>query len=293
MTDSIHDISFIGCGSAGRPLGRLLVNAGIPIRGVCCASARSARDASRFMAQGAPMPAQEAAAAARTIIIATPDRAIEEADQAIASSLNRGAVVLHLSGALSSSILAASAGAGARVGSMHPLQSFTDPRKALELVGGSIFACEGDDEAVRRAIAIASAVGGKPITIGTDTKPLYHAAAVAASNFLVSLLCLSVDLMEKTGMDRKTALEALLPLIDGTLKNARTQGVPQALTGPVERGDADTVHTHLIAIRALCPELEEKYQALTGMTIEAALRKGSISEQDAAALFRKSRSPTP
>ena len=234
------------------------------------------------MEQGTPMTAPEAAAAAHTIIIATPDRAIEEADRSIAPSVKPGTVVLHLSGALSSSILAASAAAGARVGSMHPLQSFPDPQRALELVGGSIFACEGDADAVRTATAIANAVGGRPITISTDTKPLYHAAAVAASNFLVSVLCLSVDLMEKTGMDRKTALDALMPLIDGTLKNARTEGLPQALTGPVERGDTHTVHTHLDAIRALCPELEEKYQALTGMTIEAALRKGSISEQEAA-----------
>lgn len=282
MIDTIHDISFIGCGSAGRALGRLLAEANVPIRGVCCARAESAREACRFMEQGTPMTAPDAAAAARTVLIATPDRAIVEADRSIASSVNPGTVVLHLSGALSSSILAASAAAGAHVGSMHPLQSFPDPQRALELVRGSIFACEGEAGAVRTATAIAHTVGGRPITISTDTKPLYHAAAVAASNFLVSLLSLSVDLMEKTGMDRKTALEALMPLIDGTLKNARAQGLPQALTGPVERGDTHTVHTHLETIRALCPELEEKYQVLTGMTIEAALRKGSINEQKAA-----------
>jgi len=228
------------------------------------------------------MAAPEAAASARTIIIATPDRAIGEVDGTIGPSVNEESVVLHLSGALSSSILTASSAAGARIGSMHPLQSFPDPRKALELVGGSVFACEGDAEAVRRATAIAVTVGGRPIAIGTDTKPLYHAAAVAASNFLVSILCLSVDLMEKTGMDRQTALDALMPLIEGTLKNARSQGLPQALTGPVERGDTHTVHTHIEAIRTLCPELEEKYQALTGMTIDAALRKGSITKEKAA-----------
>ena len=75
-----------------------------------------------------------------------------------------------------------------------------------------------------------------------------------------------------------------MPLIEGTLKNALAQGAPPALTSPVQRGDTHTFHPPLYAIRALCPELEKKYQALTGMTIETALRKGSLSEEQAAEL---------
>jgi len=285
MTKALHDISFIGCGSVGRTLGRLLQEAGIPIRGVCCRSPASAEKACAFMGAGEPMAAAAAAAAsAGCVIIATPDRAIAGAEKDAARGIETGRVVLHLSGALPSSILSACSGAGAAVGSMHPLQSFTDPERSLENVAGSVFACEGDGEAVRTATAIAEAAGGLPVTIPTQSKPLYHAAAAAASNFVSTILCLSVDLMEKTGMDRKTALDALVPLIDGTIRNARARGLPQALTGPVERGDVNTVRTHLQAIRAACPELEGIYSSLVGMTVDAALRKGSITKEQAAAL---------
>jgi predicted short-subunit dehydrogenase-like oxidoreductase (DUF2520 family) len=285
MTPGIHDIAFIGCGSVGRPLGRLLHEAGVPIRGVSCRSPESAAAACTFMGGGEPMPAAaEAAASARCVIIATPDRLIADADKETARGVGPGSVVLHLSGALPSSILTACRAAGAHVGSMHPLQSFTDPVKSLEIVAGSVFACEGDDAAVRAATEIAAAAGGRPVTIPTESKPLYHAAAAAASNFVSTVLCLSVDLMEKTGMDRKTALDALVPLIDGTVRNAQTRGLPDALTGPVERGDVETVRTHLEAIRAACPELEAKYAALLELTVDAALRKGSITADQAKAL---------
>jgi predicted short-subunit dehydrogenase-like oxidoreductase (DUF2520 family) len=75
-----------------------------------------------------------------------------------------------------------------------------------------------------------------------------------------------------------------MPLIEGTLANARTQGLPEALTGPIERGDAGTVRIHLEAIRKACPHLETGYAGLAEMTIDAALRKGSIDERTAAAI---------
>ncbi len=287
MSTTVSDISFIGCGSVGRPLGRLLINAGIVIRGVCCSGPASSADACRHLGGGVPMNAADAAAAAGTILIATPDRAITDADRAVSPGLGAGKVVLHLSGALSSSILSSSQKAGAAVGSMHPLQSFADPEKAEVLVANSVFACEGDDAAVGHAVEIAQRIGARPVPIPAASKPLYHAAAVSASNFLVTILSLSVDLMEQTGMDRVTALDALMPLITGTLQNARADGVPRALTGPVDRGDAATIAAHLEAIRRKCPDLEEKYVTLTEMTIEAALRKGSITKEAAAALSKR------
>jgi len=231
------------------------------------------------MGQGTPVDARNpdriarAAAGAKTVIIATPDSAIASVEKEAAPGTGPGHVVLHLSGALSSSVLSACRTAGADVGSMHPLQSFSSFTESLDLIAGSIFTCEGDDKAVRTAKAIAGLVSSRPVTISSAAKPLYHAAAVSASNFLVTLLTLSADLMEKTGMDRKTALDALMPLVDGTIRNVRSRGAPQALTGPVERGDMETVRVHLKAIRKECPDLEEMYAALTKMTREAARRK--------------------
>lgn len=281
MTSTILDIAFIGCGSVGKPLGRILASKGVTIRTVCCTSLASAEAACRFIGQGRPLEshqAREAAASAMITIIATPDRAIGEVDAIIAPSLERGSVVLHLSGAFASTVLAASGSRGASTGSMHPLQSFSDLEESLSLIPGSLFACEGDKEAVATARVIATLVGGKPVLIPTENKPLYHAAAVAASNFLVSLLCFSADLMESAGLGREDGLEALMPLVQGTLKNARSKGVPAALTGPVERGDVATVRAHMDALAAICPDLERKYAAFCGITIEAAARKGSIGQ---------------
>jgi len=226
----------------------------------------------------------EAARSSSTLIIATPDRLIGQIDEEVAPACHPEGVVLHLSGALPSTILARSRERGAAVGSMHPLQSFTDLEKAQKHIAGSIFACEGDRPALDRAHQIAVLLGAQPISIRTSRKPLYHAAAVAASNFLVAILTLSVDLMERMGMDRVTALRSLMPLIRGTLENAAAQGVPEALTGPVERGDVNTIEAHMTSIHDDCPHLEEPYSILTRLTIEAAARKGSLDSATAASL---------
>jgi predicted short-subunit dehydrogenase-like oxidoreductase (DUF2520 family) len=260
---------------------------GIPIDGVCCTTLESASEACRFMGGGTPLGgAEEAAASAPAVIIATPDTEIALAARAAARSIRPGAVVLHLSGALSSELLEPCRGKGGAIASMHPLQSFADPGAALHLVPGSVFACEGDEAAVETAFRIAERIGGKPIRIATDRKTVYHAAAAAASNFMIPPLLLALDLMEAAGLGRETGMEALKPLILGTAKNAALVGVPAALTGPIERGDRIVIERHLEAIAAQCPERREAYAELARMTVEAARRKGSIPDADADAMLR-------
>jgi len=278
------EIAFIGCGSVGRPLGKLLAAAGAHIGPVCCRTTASAETACRFLGHGRPLDASEtarAAASAKVVIVATPDRVIAEADRAAAPGLGPGQVILHLSGAFPSTILRESRRAGADIGSMHPLQSFTDPAQSLDQIAGAVFACEGDAPALAAARSLAEAVGASPITIATDRKALYHAAAVTASNSLVALLCLAADLMEASGMERGQGLEALQPLIHGTLQNILSRGTPQALTGPVARGDVDTIRSHLEALGDLEPACRHAYATLGHLTVEAALRNGTISPQQA------------
>lgn len=227
------------------------------------------------------MSLNEAAKSTALIIIATPDNAIPEVEASIASSVGEGRVVIHLSGGLSSSILKECRKAGAAVGSMHPLQSFADAEAALKSVPGSIFACEGDESALAIALELAARIGGKPIRIATEAKTVYHAAAAAASNFMIAPLLLASDLMEAAGIGRETGLQALTPLILGTAKNASLLGVPEALTGPIERGDRIVIRGHLKAIEESCPSLKDRYLALARMTVDAALRKGSLSAEGA------------
>jgi predicted short-subunit dehydrogenase-like oxidoreductase (DUF2520 family) len=111
---------------------------------------------------------------------------------------------------------------------------------------------------------------------------LYHAGAVAVSNFFVALVDFGLRYYEALGADRKEALKAVLPLIKGTLANIESAGIPDALTGPIMRGDSDTVRGHLEAMTARAPELLSLYRELGRQTVAVAREKNSITPQKAA-----------
>jgi len=282
-------IAFIGCGAVGRTLGRLLTKAGAFIAAVCCRSDESAKEACKFIGDGSPYNidhSDKAAASARLIIIATPDSEIVNADKAIASGVTKDSCVIHLSGALTSSILSHCKKKGAAVGSMHPLQSFADPGSAINNIKDSVFACEGAEGAVSLSFQLAELIGGLPIHIDTSAKTIYHAAAAAASNFLIAPILLAADLMEEAGIGREKGIKALLPLIQGTINNTRAVGVPNALTGPIERGDIIVVKKHLDAIGEKSLALKARYVDLARHTVEAAIRKGAMTAADGEKFYK-------
>jgi len=147
-------------------------------------------------------------------------------------------------------------------------------------------AVEGDSLAVEKASGIATDLGAKPFTIKTEGKILYHAAAVVASNYLVTLMDLAIELMAVSGVSKTDAFKILKPLIKGTLANIESTGIPDALTGPIARGDVGIVEKHVQAIRKLSGEMVEYYN-INGMeTIRIAKAKGTLSE-DAAELLQQ------
>src|SRR5439155_16303619 len=127
--------------------------------------------------------------------------------------------------------------------------------------------------------------GGVPLRVRTDRKALYHAGAVFASNYVVAALASALRLFEKAGVARAEALPALAALAEGTLANARAAGIPAALTGPVERGDAETVARHVEQISRHAPGLADSYAALARVAVELALAKGSVDRAAAARLL--------
>ena len=114
-----------------------------------------------------------------------------------------------------------------------------------------------------------------------DSAALYHAGAVAVSNYFVALVHYGLKFYQALGADRKEALKAVLPLIKGTLHNIETLGIPDALTGPIMRGDAETVQDHLAAMQQRSPDLIGLYKELARQTVEVARDKGSIDRQKA------------
>jgi len=285
-------VAIIGAGRVGGAIGRLLTRAGYPVAAVATRNRASADRAQAFIGSGEPLTdAVKAAARADIIFITTPDGAIKSTCEAIAAGggFRSGKIVVHASGAQTVDLLHAAKAAGASRAVLHPLQSIPTMELGVTNIPGSYFRVEADPEALTVARELIQAMGGIELelprwTEGRDSAALYHASAVAASNFFVSLVDLSLRFYEALGADRKEALKAVLPLIRGTLANIESAGVPGALTGPIMRGDVRTVRGHLEAMAARMPELLPLYRALALHTVTVARDKGSLSPEAAAEL---------
>jgi predicted short-subunit dehydrogenase-like oxidoreductase (DUF2520 family) len=289
----------IGCGKVGRALARHLSEAGYRPVGFSSRSISSARQAAEISGAGERCfeNSWDAAKDADIVFITTPDDTIRESCRLIVENNGffENSVVLHCSGALASTELASIKSSntmqGVVIGSMHPLQSFAanhtgpfgNPFKNI------IMAVEGDLVAVEEARRIAVDLGAKPLTIKTEGKILYHAAAVVASNYLVTLMDLAINLMAASGVNKSEGFEILKPLINGTLKNIETTGIPDALTGPIARGDLGIVEKHVKAICSMPGDKAVKmveYYNMNGLeTIKIALAKGTLSEDAAQQLM--------
>ncbi len=203
------------------------------------------------------------------VVIAVPDDAIPTVAAQLARSgkVGAGHVVLHVSGVLDGSALEALASTGAALGSLHPLQSLSDPTTAPDRLRGAYAAVEGDDRAAIAAVDLAESVGLKPFRLAAGQKARYHAGAVFAANFLVTLYGMAEKLFTSAGVPPEDAAPALLSLMRGVLENVKARGAAGALTGPVARGDAESVRRHLAALQGLEAAL---YRELSRATLELA-----------------------
>jgi predicted short-subunit dehydrogenase-like oxidoreductase (DUF2520 family) len=217
---------------------------------------------------------QSVADVAELVFITTPDDAIGE----VAAELkwHPGQSVIHCSGADSLGPLEPARKAGARVGGFHPLQTFASVDHAIRNLPGSTFALEAEGELLDSLQRMASALEGNAIRLGAGDKVLYHAAAVIACNYLVTLVKLATDLWQVFGVATPEATRALMPLLRGTLNNIENVGLPNCLTGPIARGDLGTIRKHLTALEKSAPGLLSTYRELGRQTIPIALGKGKI-----------------
>ncbi len=228
----------------------------------------------------------EAARKADVVLISVSDDSIEAVCSELASSkvLRKGTVVVHFSGALTSDVLSSAKAAGCFVASAHPLRSFAQAGSDVRS-NGEYWFVEGDVEATSVMESIIGSIGGNVAHIAKEAKPLYHAASVVACNCLIALLDVSFQLMQQTGVDQSVAREALMPLVLGTVENVSKIGTERALTGPVSRGDKDTVALHLKQLGAVEDKsFEQVYRTMGLATVNLALRKGTISAEKASEL---------
>jgi predicted short-subunit dehydrogenase-like oxidoreductase (DUF2520 family) len=271
-------ITIIGAGRVGQTLGRLASQSGYDIGEVVCRSHRSAKAAARFIAAGNPQSARRARLSpADIILIATPDDHIKDAVKLITAAAQnfRRAVVLHVSGAVSSEILSPLVRLGFATGSCHPLQAFESPQSAVAKIQASYFCIEGAPRAVRAARQLVGRIGASHFEIATAMKSLYHAAAVMASGGVTALVSISIEMLSRCGLSDGEAARVLLPLVEGTIANVRAVGTARALTGPVRRGDAGTVERNMKALNETEQDWVDAYRLLSRRSIILAERAGT------------------
>jgi len=299
MTGSLK-IGIIGSGKVGTATAVLLAEAGYEIGFICDQNRDALERASERVGVAtkkeviAVTDPKDSTNEVDLIFITTPDRSIETAARELARrrAIRPGHIVVHMSGSLTSDVLSAVRERGAHAASLHPLQSFADFDQAKKNIPGSIFCIEGDEQALPILKEIVGVLKGRELRIPKEEKPLYHAGAVVASNFLVSLVWVSLLMYEKVGLDKKAAFHALLPLIGGTLRNIETLGAPEALTGPIVRGDIDTVRNHLAVIQERFPEFSEFYRIMGRITVELARENRDVEENALKKILDLLSSPT-
>ncbi|HJS27551.1 MAG TPA: Rossmann-like and DUF2520 domain-containing protein [Actinomycetota bacterium] len=270
------DIAVIGAGRVGTALAVLWQREGHRIVAVAGGAATPER-AARFL-PGVPVRADDAAASGATVVvIATPDAVIDPVCHAMAEAgaLGAATAVVHASGATGLDALAPAAALGAATLSVHPLQTCPTVESAIERIPGAAFAVTAlDDAGYALGERLARDAGGRPFRIADDLKPLYHAAAVFASNYLVTVSAIAEELERAAGLD--DPLGALAPLQAATLANVERVGPASALTGPAVRGDAVTVRRNLEALEKHAPEAVRPYVALADLALALAERSGRL-----------------
>ncbi len=276
------EFGVIGCGRLGTSLAVFLSRQGFVAKAFSSKSRESAQKACDHVGTGQVYDDPiEAAKACPLVFITTPDTVIEPVCEMIASKngFNKETVVFHLSGALSSSILVSAKSKMAYVGSIHPLQAFAPYEMGQDSpFKGINISIEGDDVAVELGKEIVNALKANSFTIPTDAKTVYHASAVVASNYLVTLEHFALELLKAAGISEQNAYEILEPLIMGTLNNIKARGSVNALTGPVARGDDEIVSRHLEGIDKKLPQFSKLYRLLGSHTLDIAAQRDQISE---------------
>jgi len=278
----LFTFSVIGAGMVGTAIGFLLKKAGHDIAAFADLSAAHLKRAQAYTgAKGFRHPAQ-AVNQADCILITTPDDRIGSVcEEIVSASSVTGKKVFHMSGAGGLDLLESAARAGASVASIHPLQSFSSIDGAIQSIPGSYFGVTASPGAKKVSADIVRDLQGIPIPITPAQKPLYHAAACIASNYLVSLMSVVESIYLSIGFSQKDARKAYLPLVYGSLKNIERQGCSSALTGPIARGDSGTVQKHIKAMACHLPDFSSLYADMGKVAVKLACEKGTLTSTQA------------
>ena len=269
-------IGIIGTGVMGKGLALALAAKGYGVVGAYSRSASSAQwVADRIPGCRVTSTAQELAGSADLVFITTPDSAIMEVAASV--SWRPGQGVAHCCGAASIELLQPAADQGAITGAFHPFQTLTglaDPGDAASRLTGVTFAVAGNGWLSNFLWHLAEELGGFPVSIPDAYRPLYHAAAVQGCGHLVALLQSVVEVWQTLGFSQQQAIRSLYPLCRATLDAVAKDGVAASTTGPIVRGDFDTLRSHLEALFRHLPHQAPLYGTLATASLPLAAGRG-------------------
>jgi predicted short-subunit dehydrogenase-like oxidoreductase (DUF2520 family) len=287
-------IGIAGPGRLGQALGRTLHDRGQPVAAIAGRDFSRTLAAAKFIGPNVQAVAlEDLPARAGRILLTVPDDALPSVTRTLAAAPEPVMVALHTSGSRGPEALKSLEDRGASCGALHPLQTIATPEQGVSDLPGSFFGitAPAGSKALTWALEICSLLDGHVLTISPECRPLYHAAAVMASNYVVAMIDAAVILMEEAGIEQDRALPALAPLIRASVENSLAAGPVQALTGPIERGDEQTVAMHLRALDHISkPALEsirQLYRCAGLQAIAIAQRRSpAIDRQTIQALLR-------
>lgn len=276
-------LGVVGAGRLGGALAEALVEAGYPLAAVAGRDPGSPDALARRLGNAGAtrsVAASELPAHVDVVFVAVPDEAVA----AVASDLpwRAGQVAIHCAGALGLDALAGARTRGALAGCLHPLQSFPEGTGGAARFRGIACGVEGDGAVAGALEALCRDLGATSFSLAGVDRARYHAAAVFASNYVVALHAAAERAWTLAGLPGARAREALAPLTLGTAGNVARLPLHAALTGPIARGDADTVARHLTAL-ATAPDLADLYRRLGATLLDIGL---PLAPEERAALER-------
>ncbi len=284
------NIGIIGAGKLGSALAMALSKIGFCICGVYSKSVQS----SKLLCDKLDIERENSIEAtvqnSDVIFLSVPDNGIDSIASKIASYIDKEAIekkiFLHLSGALTSEVLKPLEDLGAFTGSFHPIQTFADRDTGWQKLFNCFFGFEGCSGTIKFVETIVEKLNGRIIPISREQKSLYHAAACIISNYTVTLFHIMHQLLLRTGMEEDVATKAFLPLLQNTVDNIERLGHANALTGPISRGDHKVVAKHIDALEKETPQFQAVYRVLGRETVEIALQRGNLCEEDVVRLIK-------
>lgn len=292
-------LAVIGAGRLGASMALAMRAKGADLVAYSCLTAEGCDRARRFLGLEAT-PDLVALARLRpdVYVITVPDASLPEVAARLACEIQasreapaNSPLVLHASGANSVEELAPCADAGAATLAFHPLQTFSEPLTGSTRFAGSAIAVTPGpgphyDQARDFGFRLAGSLGSKPFLLDDDQKVLYHAAACVASNYLVTLEHCARRIFVEAGMPEDEAVAYFMPLVRGAIDNLALQGPVTALTGPLSRGDTNTIAAHLRELADQMPDLVPLYKTLGLATLDLVRVRDEVSCEQLADLER-------